>query len=197
MSLPLSSFPALFLAGLLPVLAVALGPGQAGAGPHDAHAVTEHALSGASGVRYAAGPDTQRFFVADPAQPSGAPDLLLARIECVAFHRADIAQRWAKLPRRWSMLKDLLARKAEALDAFEAAFIRPFVDPETQDVLIATYWPEGVAPTYDGVHRSRGYEGVTEVPIPDATTRARQEACIAFANAHRLAQFTARTTLSE
>ncbi len=81
------------------------------------------------------GPILERFYLASDA--AGDLALLAARIECVAFHRARIAGYLdaGLLAGGWTRDVDRLWQLSEALDAFEAAHIRPFVDPDTQAAL--------------------------------------------------------------
>jgi len=118
-----------------------------------------------------------------PAPPAGAPveyrlyiasdsldalDLLLARVACVAVQRAAIAARLEAglLARGWSGEAGRLWRLYQALEAFEAAHIRPLIDADTQDALLDAYFPSAVG----------GAEG--------GETRARR--CLAFADAWAL-----------
>lgn len=84
-------------------------------------------------------PARDRFYLA--SEEAGELSLLAARIECVAHHRARIEgfAGAGGLAWGWSSEAERLWRLSRALDLFEAAHIRPHVDPDTQEALAATY----------------------------------------------------------
>ena len=128
----------------------------------------------------------EHIFHVGPQKDGRDPDVLVARIECVAFERGVIDTAWAAEPARWTAVKGILYARIEALEAFEAAFIRPHIDADAQAALIDTYWPQGVGPFHEGVHRFRTPEGVVEMPAMTPASRDRRAACAGFADTHAL-----------
>jgi len=94
----------------------------------------------------AGAPAEERLYLASAT--ADALGLLVARVECVAFQRARIEARLddGLLARGWTAEADRLWRLAEALARFEAAHIRPLIDPDTQDALLEATAPDGLAP---------------------------------------------------
>jgi hypothetical protein len=91
---------------------------------------------------------------------ASAPDdlaLLAARIACVAHQRDRIADLLGQglLIRGWNGEAERLWRLSEALTVFEAAHIRPHVDPETQAAVLKVYAAAQIA-TQDP-HRCTGF----------------------------------------
>jgi len=84
-------------------------------------------------------PARERFYLA--SEEAGELSLLAARIECVAHHRARIDGfvQEGGFAQGWSREAERLWRLSRALDLFEAAHIRPHVDPDTQEALARTY----------------------------------------------------------
>lgn len=87
----------------------------------------------------------------DPAAPGSAtPELLVSRVECVAFTRAVIARKWTHSARAhggiWTAARQRFWAHLEDLSRYEARFIRPFMDAQTQETMVATLWPDGLAP---------------------------------------------------
>lgn len=78
--------------------------------------------------------------------PDPAPDILLGRIECLEWARAQIKAEFMTLEGggQWTPHHQMLWNIQEASAVFEQANIRPWVDAETQGVILAQYWPDGV-----------------------------------------------------
>jgi hypothetical protein len=89
----------------------------------------------------AGAPLAERLYLATAAPVEDDLALLAARIACVAFQRDRIAHLLdaGLLAHGWNGDVDRLWRLSEALDRFEAAHIRPHVDPVTQELVRETY----------------------------------------------------------
>lgn len=83
--------------------------------------------------------------IAPAEQESPNPETLVARVECVAWARASINHLWRDLGINWHYQHEVLWRAGESVDAWEERHVAPWIDSETQMVMISTYFPDGVA----------------------------------------------------
>ncbi len=89
----------------------------------------------------AGAPVEERLYLAAASDGSDPMSLLVGRIACVALQRARIAARLdaGLLARGWNAEADRLWRLSLALDRFETVHIRPHVDADSQDAVLAAY----------------------------------------------------------
>lgn len=84
----------------------------------------------------------------DPYVGGSEPTLdhLVMRIECVAWQRARIDRAMLEGVSRvgWGHRRQALWTQALGLERYEQRHIRPYIDAQTQAVLIETYWPDGL-----------------------------------------------------
>lgn len=93
-------------------------------------------------------PAAQSETAPTPAAEISMHDIILGRIECITWRRGMLEAKLARLNRdaagTWSYSHEGAYRRINALPTFEQNHIRPWIDADTQDVIIATYWPEGL-----------------------------------------------------
>ncbi|MFZ3583168.1 hypothetical protein ACOI1H_13490 [Loktanella sp. DJP18] len=98
--------------------------------------------------------------VAEPVQ-SPSPDDLVGRAGCVAWRRDDLDIQFRELAQRnpggWSISHQFLKEDAQALDAFEARHIRPWIETGFQQVLVEAYWPDGLSADPQALQRCAPY----------------------------------------
>jgi hypothetical protein len=113
--------------------------------------------------------------------------LLLARVTCVAYQRARIDARLEAglLARGWSGEVDRLWRLSQALAAFEAAHIRPMIDAETEEVLLAAYAPDTATGTSAEGPPETGPDSA-RTAVPAAAEDPRALRCLSFGDAFLL-----------
>ncbi|OLS50923.1 hypothetical protein [Rhodovulum sulfidophilum] len=100
---------------------------------------------------------------AEPADLSDevATARLRAGILCTSWARDLISQHWRRLdrlvgPGTWSSDRQTLWLQLGWVDAFERRYLRPRIDADSQEVLAATWWP-------DGISTPAGSTGATEM----------------------------------
>ena len=78
--------------------------------------------------------------------PAPSLDVILGRIECLGWARAQINAEFLALEGsgQWTPHHQMLWNIQEASYVFEKANIRPWVDAETQGVIVEQYWPGGL-----------------------------------------------------
>ena len=78
--------------------------------------------------------------------PAPSLDVILGRIECLGWARAQINVEFLELEGtgQWTTHHQMLWNIQEASYVFEQANIRPWVDAETQSVILEQYWPGGL-----------------------------------------------------
>lgn len=85
---------------------------------------------------------------AEPVAPAPSSDDLVGRIECTSWRRDNLEARMAdarrSTPGSWTISMQLYYESMVHLDVFEENHIRPWIDPQSQSLLVKTYWPDGI-----------------------------------------------------
>lgn len=135
-------------------------------------------------------PDIEHLVVADdwPLADAGASDAvetarLKAGVLCVAWASDMIDQHWRLLdalegPGTWTRARQQLWLQIGWIEAFEADYLRPRIDPDSQRALRDVWWPEGAGTPADSeaaetMHRfCRGLPGLLGAIDPRSPYRS-------------------------